>query len=424
MSPTLVILLTGSAVAASCALVGSFLVLRRMALLGDAISHAVLPGIVLAFLFTGGRSALPMVLGAGALGLATVFLVELFNRSRRLKEDASIGVVFPALFSFGVLLISRRASQVDLDLDCVLYGEIAYAPWDLLLVGAASLGPKALWVNGATLAVNLLLVILLYKELKVTTFDPELAAALGFAPVLVHYLLMGAVSVTVVGAFESVGAILVVAMLVVPPATAHLLTERLGPMLVLAVALGVASALGGYAVARWLDASIAGAMAAVAGALFVAALVASPRHGLAARALTQHRLRERIAAQILLLHLSGEAPGQVVGRPGVGEGTGPAGTEAGLAEAPRPEAGSAAATRDASGRVPAPGAPPLPAETVRRRFGWSEPRLRRMVGRLARQGLVERRNGHLVLTAAGAAAVEGAGTAQLAHPLAAATPRA
>jgi manganese/zinc/iron transport system permease protein len=272
MSPELVILLVGSLVAVNCALLGSFLVLRKMALLGDAISHAVLPGIAVAFLVAGSRSPLPMLLGAGALGLVTVFLVELFHKTRRLAEDASIGVVFPALFSVGVILISRYAAQVDLDLDCVLYGEIAYAPWDLWLVGARSLGPKALWVNGALLAVNLAFVASLWKELKVSTFDPELAAALGFSPAVMHYLLMGAVSMTVVGAFESVGAILVVAMLVVPPAAAFLLTERLGSMVTLAAVFGVISTAGGYALARALDASIAGAMATVAGAVLAIAV--------------------------------------------------------------------------------------------------------------------------------------------------------
>lgn len=290
MNPTLVIVLVGSLVASSCALLGCFLVLRRMALLGDAISHAVLPGIVLAFLFTGSRSPLPMLLGAGVLGLLTVFAVEVLTRTRRLAGDASIGVVFPALFSLGVVLISRYAAQVDLDLDCVLYGEIAYAPWDLWIVDGRSWGPRALWMNGALLVLDLAFVGLLWKELKVSTFDAELAAALGFSPMLLHYLLMGAVSVTVVGAFESVGAILVVALLVVPPATAFLLTDRLSTMLALAVGCGVLSTVLGYLLARSLDASIAGSMATVAGVLFLLAFLLSPTHGLVSREWRRRRL--------------------------------------------------------------------------------------------------------------------------------------
>lgn len=368
MNPTLAILLVASLVAASCALVGSFLVLRRMALLGDAISHAVLPGIAIAFLVSGERAALPMILGAGALGLLTVFLVELFQRTRRLKEDASIGVVFPALFSLGVILISRYASAVDLDLDCVLYGEIAYAPWDLLLVGGGSWGPKALWVNGGTLLANLLLVGLLYKELKVSTFDAGLAAAMGFSPALLHYLLMSAVSITVVGAFESVGAILVVAMLIVPPAAAYLLTDRLGVLLPLAVALGVVSAVGGYFLARAWDASIAGAMAAVAGALFAVAFLASPRHGLAARLLAHRKLAGRLASRLVLFHL-------------------------------------------------AEGGRPVPLGTLERRFGWRRERLRRQLARLTAAGWAELTPAGVELTAAGAEEVEWSGGQVLAHPL-------
>jgi manganese/zinc/iron transport system permease protein len=178
----------------------------------------------------------------------------------------------------------------------VLYGEIAYAPWDLWLVGERSLGPRALWINGGLLAVIATFVALFWKELKLSTFDPELAAALGFSPVLLHYLLMGAVSVTVVGAFESVGAILVVALLVVPPSTAYLLTDALGRMVALAVACGVASTLGGYTMARALDASIAGSMATIAGLLFLLAFLFSPAHGLLPRLWRRRRLANGVAA--------------------------------------------------------------------------------------------------------------------------------
>ena len=338
MSPTVVILLAAVLVASSCALVGSFLVLRKMALLGDAISHAVLPGIVVAFLLSGSRSPLPMLLGAGALGVLTVVLVELAHRTRLLKADASIGVVFPALFALGVLLVSRLTGQIDLDLDCVLYGEIAYAPWDLLLLGEHSLGPKALWTNGVTLLLNLVLVLALYKELKLSTFDAALSAALGFSPVVLHYILMTAVSVTVVGAFESVGAILVVAMLIVPPATAYLLTDRLGVMLWLSVGFGSSSAVLGYFVARMLDASIAGAMATISGALFGIVFVLSPEHGLLAKQLRHLEVHRTVAERMLLLHLR----------------------------------------RDER---------PTPFAQLRRRFSWKGPVLQRVVDRLEDRGL-------------------------------------
>ncbi|MEM1205805.1 MAG: metal ABC transporter permease [Acidobacteriota bacterium] len=364
MSPTWVILLVAACVAASCALVGTFLVLRRMALLGDAISHAVLPGIAIAFLASGDRTTLPMVIGAAAFGVLTVFLVELGTRTGRLAEDASIGVVFPALFSVGVILISRYAGQVDIDLECVLYGEIAYTPWDLLYWGDRVLGPRALVINGSILAAVATFVVVFFKELELTTFDAALAASLGFAPVLVHYLLMAVLSITIVGAFESVGAILVVAMLVVPAATAYLLTDRLAAMLGLSVAFGVASAWLGYGLARWLDASIAGAMASMAGILFAVVFLASPRHGLLAAFLRQRRLGRGMAEQLLMLHLGRE-------------------------------------TRD-------------PAH-VRRRFNWRSAQLRRVVDRLSRRGWLEAREDGLRLTDAGAAALERSGQAPLRH---------
>ena len=367
MHPTVTILLVGSITATSCALIGTFLVLRKMALLGDAISHAVLPGIVIAFLWTGSRAPIPMVLGAGAFGLLTVVLIELFHRTRRLKKDASIGVVFPALFSVGVVLISRYAGSVDLDLDCVLYGEIAYAPLDLLFIGEESIGPKALWVNGLILLLNLLFVGSLYKELKISTFDPALAATLGLSPLLLHYLLMASVSVTVVGAFESVGAILVLAMLVVPPATAYLLTDRLPNMLALSVGIGVASAWIGYFLARWWDASIAGAIALASGLLFLLALLLSRRHGLLARALRHRRLELRLNEQFVLLHLQDD--GAAVSLASLG-----------------------------------------------RRFAWPARRLDRTVRRLRRRGWIDVRDSALTLTAAGVAALEQSGRSTLRHP--------
>ncbi|HWI65729.1 MAG TPA: metal ABC transporter permease [Symbiobacteriaceae bacterium] len=284
------IIATGALVAASAGMVGCFLVLRRLALLGDAISHAVLPGIALAFLLTGSRSSLVMVLGAGALGLLTTFLVQSLQRAG-VQEDAGIGVSFTALFAVGVVLVSLFAGKVDLDLDCVLYGEIAYTPWDTLTLGGFSLGPEALWIMGGIFLLNVVLISLFYKELKICAFDPAMAAAVGVNVALIHYLLMGLVSVTTVGAFESVGAILVVAMMIVPAATAYLLTERLGMMLVLAVLQGVVSSVLGYFLARWLDSSIAAAMTTVSGALFALAFLFAPRTGLVAKALALRSMR-------------------------------------------------------------------------------------------------------------------------------------
>lgn len=268
------IILTGALTGAACALSGSFLVLRRMAMLGDAISHAVLPGIALAYLITQSRHSAGMLIGAGLIGLATVFFVEFLQRRGRLASDAAIGVTFTFLFAVGVILITAFGHYVDLDQDCVLFGEIAFVPWDVWMVGETNFGPRAAWMLGAALLINMLFVFLFYKELKVTSFDPVLARSIGVRTGLVHYGLMACISLTTVAAFESVGAILVVAMLVVPAATAYLISKRLMPMLILSVFFGVLSAVTGFLAAAPLDASIAGMMAVASGVFFAIAFIA------------------------------------------------------------------------------------------------------------------------------------------------------
>lgn len=276
------IILTGALVASTCGIVGCFLVLRKMAMIGDAISHSVLPGIVIAFLLSGSRDSLFMLLGAAAIGLVTVFLIQLFHHTG-VQSDASIGVVFTALFAVGVVLVSVYARHIDLDLDCVLYGEIAYVPWNTIHIANVDIGPKAVWGVGLALLLCVTVIAVFYKQFKICSFDPPLAAAVGIPVVLFHYLLMGLVSVSTVASFESVGAILVVGMLVIPPSTAYLLTEKLSRMIVYSVITGCSSSVIGYYVASILDASIAGSMISVAGALFLLALFFSPTHGVLLR---------------------------------------------------------------------------------------------------------------------------------------------
>ena len=307
MSPELTVMLVGVLTATSCALIGVFLVLRKMAMMADAISHAILPGLVAGYFLARGPNLLGGFLGAAAAGILTVSLVELLNRSGRVKEDAAIGLVFPALFAFGTFLVSKYFGNVHLDTDAVLYGEIAFAPFDRLIIGRYDYGPLSLWVLGALSLVNLVFITLFYKELKLATFDGALAATLGFSPVLIHYGLMSLVSLTTVGAFTSVGAILVVALLIVPPATAYLLTDRLPVMIMLAVIVGALAAVLGYLLAMALNASISGAMATVAGALFGMALLLSPLHGLLAKMLRRRQQRQQFAAEMLIVHLLNHA---------------------------------------------------------------------------------------------------------------------
>jgi manganese/zinc/iron transport system permease protein len=290
-------------VSVACALPGVFLVLRRMALMSDAISHSILLGIVLAFFWVHDLAHPLLVVGATAVGVLTVALVEALHRTRRVKEDAAIALVFPALFSIAVLLIARYAGSVHLDVDAVLLGEIAFAPFNRLEVGGRDLGPRALWLMSTILVLNAGALLLFYKELKLSTFDAGLAAALGFSPALVHYGFMTLVSVTAVGAFEAVGSILVVALMIAPPAAAWLLTDRLPVMIVLSGFIAAASALAGFWVAWTVDASIAGSMAAMTGVAFLGALMFAPERGVIAGIRRRARQRLEFAGLMLSIHL-------------------------------------------------------------------------------------------------------------------------
>jgi manganese/zinc/iron transport system permease protein len=295
--------LIAAVVAAACALPGVFLVLRRLALLSDAISHTILLGIVLAFFVVRDLGSPLLFLAAALTGVVTVSLVELLNRTRLVREDAAIGLVFPAFFSVGIILVSRYAGNVHLDADAVLLGELAMAPFHRLRWQGADLGPQALVVMSAILVLNAAFIGLFYKELKLATFDAGLAAALGFAPGVLHYALVLLVSVTAVGAFDAVGSILVVALMIAPPAAAYLVTDRLSRMLAWSVAFGVAGALGGYWLAHFLDANIAGSMATMCGVLFGLTFLFAPERGLVAGARRRRRQRWQFARTMLAIHL-------------------------------------------------------------------------------------------------------------------------
>ena len=289
--------------AAACALVGVFLMLRRLSMVADAIGHAILPGIAVAFFLTESLSSPWLVISAAATGVLTVALVEAIGRTGLLKEDAAMGLVFPALFSLGIILITRYAGNVHLDVDAVLLGELAYAPFDRLEVAGRDLGPRQLWLMGGILLINLVLISVFFKELKLSTFDRGLAASLGFLPGVLHYGLMGLVSLTAVGAFDAVGVILVVALMVGPPAAAYLLTDRLGLLLGLSVGLGALSALLGFLLAFWIDASIAGCMAVAVGMVFFAVFLAAPDRGLVAVHRRRQGQRLEFAEVMLAIHL-------------------------------------------------------------------------------------------------------------------------
>ncbi|MGE3288860.1 MAG: metal ABC transporter permease [Pseudonocardia sp.] len=292
MSDDLVIVLVAGLTATACGLLGPFLVLRRMALLADAVSHAVLPGIVAVWLIGHTRAPLPVVAGAAAFAVLCVLGIDALRSSGLVGSDAAIALVFPALFSLGVLGVTRYASGIHLDLDSTVYGEIAFVPFDTVTLADVDV-PRAAVTLVVVVLLNVALVAVLWKELTATTFDPGYAATVRLRPVLLTRLLLVAVAVTAVSAFEAVGAILVVTLLIVPAATAYLLAERLAVMVGLTVAIGWVAAIAGQRIAVALDSSVAGAMGLVCAACFAVALAGSPRHGLVTRALRRARPRHR-----------------------------------------------------------------------------------------------------------------------------------
>lgn len=303
LSPELTIILTAVLTAASCALAGSFLVLRRMAMMADAISHAILPGLVFSFVLANGPNLFAGIFGASLAGIATVVLVEALQRTGLVKSDAAIGIVFPAMFAFGTLLVTRFFSDVHLDADAILFGEVSFAPFDRLIINGIDYGSYPLIVVTLMTVVNLVAIVAFYKELKLATFDAGLAAALGFSPIVIHYGLMTLVSMTTVSAFSAVGAILVVALMIVPAGTAYLLTDRLPVMIVLSVVIGTLAALIGYQTALAFNVSISGMMVVALGVLFGLAALFSPTQGVLVRKLRRRQQRVAFATDLLVAHL-------------------------------------------------------------------------------------------------------------------------
>jgi|SRR5665811_276457 len=303
MSPTMVILVTGILCAAACSLLGTFLVLRRMSLMTDAISHAILPGLVAGYFLANGPNLLIGALGATGAAILTVTTVEALQRSRYLDGSSAMGIVFPAMFALGTVLVSRFFSDVHLDTDAILYGNIEFSFFDRMFIDGRDFGPQSVWIMSTLLAINLVYLGLFYKELKITTFDPGIATMLGFSPVVVHYSLMLVLSITTVGAFTAVGAILVVALVIVPAATAYLLTDRLIAMMGISVLIGSLAAWTGFELALRIDASVSGSMVAMLGAFFLLALLFAPRQGLVANMLRHRNNVKRFAVDMLLMHL-------------------------------------------------------------------------------------------------------------------------
>lgn len=303
------IVVAGALCAVAAALLGNFLVLRRMSLMGDAISHAVLPGLAAAFLLTGERQGFFMFFGAAAVGVLTVILTELARQFGRVDEGAAIGVVFTFLFALGLLMIVQAADRVDLDPGCVLYGALETIVLDPVAIGSLEV-PRVVVTLSLVVVLNALFVLGLYRQLKVSTFDPQLAAAQGIPVWLLHYALAAFVAITAVASFESVGNILVVAMFVVPPVAAWLLTDRLPVMIGLSVVIGILSAVLGHLSAIAIPATFgygatntAGMMAVAAGGLMLLAALFAPRKGVISRGVRSLNVSLQILGEDVLAAL-------------------------------------------------------------------------------------------------------------------------
>ncbi|MBK9191188.1 MAG: metal ABC transporter permease [Crocinitomicaceae bacterium] len=271
------IILTAVLVAINCALLGTFLLLRKMAMLGDAVSHAVLPGIVVAYFFAGDKGSVFILAGATVAGLAATFLIDFFSRRIRIQNDAAIGITYTLLFAVGMILIAvLMQGNADIDQECVLYGDIALINFDKILIDDnLYIGPRAMYVELVAGIIVVSSLVIGFKGFKLISFNEDFAKSVGIKTSRWHYFLMALVTLTTVVSFEVVGAILVVGFLVIPPASAFLITRKLIPMLVISALTGIVSVVSGYFLALWLDVSITGMMVVMAGILFAFCFIIS-----------------------------------------------------------------------------------------------------------------------------------------------------
>lgn len=297
------LLLTGIVVSVSCALPGLWLMLRGMAMLSDALTHSILLGIVVTFMIVADVHSPWMFVGAVASGVVTALIIDRLQR-HRVSVDAAVGLVFAGMFSLAIILLTQFAGDTHLDLDAVLLGEIVFAPFDRMVIGGVDLGPRAFVMNSITVCLGVLFMALFWKELVFTTFDSTSAVLAGFSPVIISTGLVVLSSITVVSAFDAVGAILVVAFMTAAPASAYLVTYRLQLMVLLTAMLAVSAALIGMLCALWLDVSVSGAMATAAGLQFMLIWMCAPKRGVIAQAWERYQLRHEVMLLAHLVHLA------------------------------------------------------------------------------------------------------------------------
>lgn len=266
----------------SCGLIGTYIMLRRMSLIGDALAHAVLPGVVVSFMVAG-KSEVALFIGAVVSGILTVLLIGFVNRNSKIKEDTSIGIIFTGAFALGILLVSQL-KQVHIDLSSYLFGDVL----------GVSTGDITL--SMIIMVVIILCIVLFYKQLLLTSFDPTMAMTIGISTTLVHYMLMTLLSMSIVAGLQSVGVILIIAMLITPPATAYLLSNNLKKILLLSAMFGTISAITGLYLSYHFNFASGASIVLVAVALFMLAFLFSPKEGVVTKL-----FRRRSASKMVLI---------------------------------------------------------------------------------------------------------------------------
>lgn len=279
--------------AISCSILGTFLVLRKMAMLADAITHTALLGIVIFFLITKDINSFLLIFGAGLIGVVTVLFIEMLKNTNLIKEDSAIGVITTFLFSIAVILISKKIGNVHIDNDSILMGEITFAPLNKIEIFGYYL-PKSIVVSLVLIFINLMFIFIFFKELKISTFDFNYAVTLGLFPVLINYIFITLVSVTTVASFEAVGAILVISFLVGPPSIAYMICNDLKLMIIFSIIISIISSYIGVKIAIYYNVSISGTISVVIGILFLIIMLISPKSGIIKNVIIKKMLNKKI----------------------------------------------------------------------------------------------------------------------------------
>lgn len=285
----------------ACALIGSFLMLRKLSMVSDAISHSVLLGIVLAYFIIKDITSPLLIIGAALFGVFTVFAIEMLSSTGLVKNDDAVGIIFPLFFSVAVILITKYARNVHLDTDMVLMGEVIMSPLNRINILGFSI-PKSLFQMSIMFVLNLVFIVVFFKELKVSTFDEEFATIAGFSATILFYVLMTLSSLTAVVAFDAVGAILVVSFLITPASSAYLITKDLRNMLILTLIYSLINSIVGYYLSLYFNVSMSGMTAVVAGITFLFTFMFN-RKGLITSIILRRKRKRQFKMELMLMHI-------------------------------------------------------------------------------------------------------------------------